>query len=238
MQMLLVNLDRSPDRLEQFLRVNRHLGDVKRFPAIDGRTIDRDQLVAANVLMPDLDYTPGAVGCALSHIALWKLAVIERQPITVAEDDAVFSHRFIPCAEALLAGADPEWDIIMWGFCYGTFLWVELPQSISVAEIKCRDDLLQEHRDQFQTAEYSSVLLKLRQQYGLFAYSVSPKGATALLQQCLPLSPKLIPFPDFPIVDANVGIDCAMNAVYPNIKAYVCFPPLAVQDTQGTSTIR
>jgi GR25 family glycosyltransferase involved in LPS biosynthesis len=103
MQMLLVNLDRSPDRLEQFLRVNRHLSGVERFPAVDGRIIDRDQLVAAEVMMPDLDYTPGAVGCALSHIALWKLAVIERQPITVAEDDAVFSYRFMPCAEALVS---------------------------------------------------------------------------------------------------------------------------------------
>ncbi len=32
----LINLDRSPERLQQFTAVNGHLTNVERFPAIDG----------------------------------------------------------------------------------------------------------------------------------------------------------------------------------------------------------
>lgn len=238
MQVHVINLDRSSDRLTLFLERNRHLGRVQRFPAIDGRSINYERIAAEGIITPDLKYTPGSMGNALSHIALWKLAVGKQQPILIAEDDGLFSYRFPDMARTLLAEVEPDWDVITWGFLYQTYLWVEMPQSISVAEIRCKNGLLQRNLEEFQAAAFPSTLLKLRQQYGTMAYSVSAKGAAALLERCLPLSPKLISFPDFGIVDNNVGIDCAMNGVYPNLMAYVCVPPLVVADTRLLSTIR
>lgn len=238
MQIQLINLAQSSDRLDRFLRANGHLRDVQRFPAVDGREVDREKIITEGIASSGLDYLPGAIGCALSHIALWRRAVSEQRAITIAEDDALFSYQFPERSQALLAEAGGDWDVITWGFLYQTFLWVELPQSISVAEIRCRNSLLQGRIEEFQAAIYPSVLLRLRQQYGTPAYSVSPKGAASLLEGCLPLSPKLISFRDFPIVDKNLGIDCAMNGVYPRLNAYVCFPPLVVADARLASTVR
>ena len=39
----------------------------------------------------DLAYTPGALGCALSHVALWKKAVSQNKSITIFEDDIICS---------------------------------------------------------------------------------------------------------------------------------------------------
>jgi len=44
MQIHLINLDRSPERLTEFTARNRHLTDVTRFTAIDGRHVDRGAL--------------------------------------------------------------------------------------------------------------------------------------------------------------------------------------------------
>ena len=60
----LINLDRSPDRLAEFTRVNAHLGDVSRFAAVDGKTLDIDALARIRLLDPRIipPYTMGAVG--------------------------------------------------------------------------------------------------------------------------------------------------------------------------------
>jgi hypothetical protein len=36
-----------------------------------------------------LGYTPGAIGCALSHIAFWRACAAADGPVTVCEDDAI-----------------------------------------------------------------------------------------------------------------------------------------------------
>merc|ERR1712232_343649 len=83
-----INLDRRPERWEfmqaQFARLGM---DAKRFAAVDGRSVDVHKLAELGLitdlalqryLLPDsmklfgFDLTAGAVGCALSHLFIWK----------------------------------------------------------------------------------------------------------------------------------------------------------------------
>src|ERR1700687_2762515 len=75
MDIVVINLDRSPRKLEEFERANRGVISFERFAAIDGVTLAREKLIADGILHADLKYPPGAIGCAVSHINLWKRAV-------------------------------------------------------------------------------------------------------------------------------------------------------------------
>ncbi len=103
MEVRLITLDRTPERRAGFLRRNRHLSRVRPLPARDGSRLDRDDLVRREIVTPDLPYTPGAIGCALSHLTLWSETVDRGVPVTVAEDDAVFCRNFEHEAARLIA---------------------------------------------------------------------------------------------------------------------------------------
>ena len=91
MRKVFINLDRSTDRLETFLRRNKHIEGLERFSAIDGHGINRQLLKEKGLLQEGLcvDYTDGALGCALSHKAQWESIISEGEGRTIIEDDAV-----------------------------------------------------------------------------------------------------------------------------------------------------
>jgi hypothetical protein len=65
-------------------------------------------------------------------------------------------------------------------------------------------------------------------------YSISPKGAEALIAHALPLREMEILIPRVgretgpPRIIPNAGIDIVMSAAYPHLQAFVSVPPLAV----------
>jgi hypothetical protein len=71
--------------------------------------------------------------------------------------------------------------------------------------------------------------------FGLQAYTVSPKGARALLEYCLPLRKRFIPFPGTGVVIEDTGIDCRMCGAYSSMQAFTCVPPLVIPDYEQPS---
>ncbi len=71
-----INLDRDDERLRQFSETNGHVTKFTRFSAVDGRKSDRAALQREGIISHDLTYNNGQLGCALSHIALWRTAGI------------------------------------------------------------------------------------------------------------------------------------------------------------------
>ena len=117
MKIHVVNLDRSQDRLAAFQAVNGHvMPHVTRFAAIDGKNVDRTAFVERGIIAADLGYTDGSLGNALSHLALWDLAIREDRPITICEDDAVFNHSFCVASDVVLRKLPPDWHLILWGW--------------------------------------------------------------------------------------------------------------------------
>src|SRR5271170_6639041 len=235
----LINLDRSTDRLAAFHQRNGHLHDVVRLAAVDGRSTDKGKLIDDGVVTDNLEYSDGALGCAMSHISLWKLAVSKNLPITVAEDDALFANHFAARSTTLLAGLADDWDIVMWGFSFAQKVWVDALPGVTLMQMEFYQGRLRQNIDNFQALDTTPTLLKLGHLFGTVCYTVSPKGARALLEYCLPLRPDLIDFPGFGIRINNEGIDCMMNGAYPSLQAFVCAPPLVVMDSRlEESTIR
>lgn len=124
-----VNLDRSPERITEFCSVNRNItATVARFVAVDGRKLHVDQLVQRGLVTKDVMsmFSVGALGCAMSNIALWDIAIASGQAVTTCEDDAILNDRFNECAEALLKTLPLGWDIIFWGYNFDMFMSFEL----------------------------------------------------------------------------------------------------------------
>ena len=93
----LINLDRSPERLAEFRKINAHLSeDFTRLSAVDGKTLDLGVLQSAGLITSDIltTYSTNELACAMSHIALWKRGLASGEIITIAEDDAIFHQEF------------------------------------------------------------------------------------------------------------------------------------------------
>ncbi len=236
MQIHCINLDRSTDRLAAFARVNAHLPDIIRVPAAEGATQDRAELITTGVIEDSVPYSAGAIGCALSHIALWRHAVACQAPLTIAEDDAVFSHDAGAHFAALSATLPADWEYVAWGYGFHNFIWIETLPGISATEIRLHQGGLQEGFDHFQASTLRPSLFRLRHMFSTLCYSVSPRGAQRLLDFCIPLRAEHIGFPDFGIVIDNLGIDCKMNGIWPSMSAHIALPPIAIASLQ-TSTI-
>ena len=87
----LINLKRREDRLIRFFKNNiNEMLPTNVFEAIDGKKIDKSHLIQKTYSTGDYNYRRGIVGCASSHIELWKkfLKDYKHDFMIVIEDDA------------------------------------------------------------------------------------------------------------------------------------------------------
>ena len=68
-----ISLDRTPDRLAIFRQTKSRSRVRNVSPAVDGAARPREAWLADGLIAPDNVYVPGAIGCAASHVALWRL---------------------------------------------------------------------------------------------------------------------------------------------------------------------
>jgi glycosyl transferase family 25 len=124
----LINLDRDKERLARFKNLNAHLPKILRPSAIEGRRLDRQELQRTGYISNDLSYNNSALGSAHSHIELWRKSVEYDEPVTVAEDDAIFAQHFVSAFDVFFRKLPTDWDIVLWGWNFDAFLWVEIPE--------------------------------------------------------------------------------------------------------------
>lgn len=238
MQTWVINLDRSTARLDSFARVNAGIMPITRFPAIDGKALGRDALIAERIIDPALDYSPGALGCALSHASLWRHACALSEPLTVFEDDAIL-HKDFPRLAGELIGAVPDgYDLVLWGWNFDAVLLMDFLPGVSPALVTCDQARMRGATETFQQSSIAPRLLPLHRAFGTVGYSISPRGAELLLRACFPLAPLQVFFPGLNRAIPNTGIDVPMNLAYPSIRAFVSFPPLALtRNEHAISTV-
>jgi FkbM family methyltransferase len=245
----LINLDRTPERLAAFQRANAHLRSVERIAAVDGQRLDLNELarqgiMTAELLHPDY-YTVGAIGIAMSQLAMWDRTIQLGRPITVAEDDAIFNLRFEQCAARVMESLPPDWEFILWGYNFDLFTVFQALPGISPCIVQFDQQQLRAHAQDFQTQLVRAQGFPLIWAFGIACYSISPNGAQAFKSRLLPLRPLLLDVPEAartPPLSGKfrtVGIDNHMNALHRHIKSFVCFPPLVVtKNEESISTIR
>jgi glycosyl transferase, family 25 len=130
-----INLDRRADRWLETSRclVAAGIRGCQRFPAVDAQNLDLEELYQRGILSDSAlrsanstptdyrDVTRGAVGCFLSHIALWQSLLILRRHNhqVIFEDDAAPTDVFrgLPQEEraSVTYCAPIDWDIILLG---------------------------------------------------------------------------------------------------------------------------
>jgi GR25 family glycosyltransferase involved in LPS biosynthesis/glycosyltransferase involved in cell wall biosynthesis len=228
-QIHVINLDRSPRRWELFQSQNPHLKNPIRVAAVDGSQINRQDYIDRGEITEDLPYGQGTLGCALSHMALWKQAVTQNRIMTIFEDDVIVARDFTSRTARIFATLPADWDVIQWGFIFKpSYTWVNF--GLLKAELRYYDNRISADPESFQNFQTSSNAVRLAHSFGSQAYSLSPKGAKILLEFCRPLRKQLISFPNAGVVIEDVGLDCAMNGAYENMLAFVCLPPLVMQN--------
>ena len=235
-----INLDRSKDRLLTFETINRHLNlKFLRFPAIDGKDVARGPLVDRGIISADLSYREGALGCALSHLALWDLAIEQNQSLTVCEDDAIFNRGFDVAAESLIKALPEDWQVILWGWNFDSILLFDMIPGVSPCLGIFDQDRMRMGIDAYQSASLMPRPFRVYRAFGLVGYSVSPMGARAMKQHCLPLRNMDVFFPGLERTLSNSDIDIMLNDAYPRINAYVSFPPLIItKNLHSISTVQ
>ena len=238
MRIYFINLDRSPERLVEFKSLNGHLPHLERFRAVDGRDLDVGALAAEGLVSPDIlkSYTVGALGLAVSHKKLWQMAIDSKQAVTIAEDDVIFHSQFESLAPAVIKTLPSDWDIVVWAWNFDAKMIFDMLPGVSPCVAQFNQNKMRMHARTFQTLTISPHAYRLLWSFGTGCYAISPKGAQNLSQKCFPLKPALIPWPEGALQESpgfpNVGLDAALDAVYRELQAYVCIPPLAISPNE------
>jgi glycosyl transferase, family 25 len=175
-----VTLERRSDRWKRFQDQYGidALPKLKRFLGVDGKTIDiqADSRISTmtkrNILMKtrraheQLD-SVGGVGCALSHIALWKwLAESNEEILLVMEDDALVPPDFVQRANQLIQESPTLKDPKKWD------LWVIGAKWEQIDTIP---------------GEYKTGLIKAPAFYMTHCYVITRQYAQKMYENCYPI---------------------------------------------------
>jgi len=239
LQINLINLDRSTDRLREFTEVNRHLRDIARWSAVDGNTLDLPALVQQGMIAPEIpnSYSKGSLGAAFSHIGLWERAGYTGTPLTIAEDDTVFHRDFERHAAAVMERLPVDCDMILWGWNFDAALLFGMLPGVSPCLASFDQAALRAGLSNYQAQRLSPQPFRLLMGFGIICYTVFPAGARALKRSCVPIRGEKFFFPALRREVANYGIDILMASVYPRLNAFVCFPPLVVSQNDHTKSL-
>lgn len=230
MRVHVINRDRHTDRWARCERLNGGVVDLVRFPAVDGRTVDRADLITQGFLIEPCTRTDQEMGSALSHCALWQQAVDSDETLTVIEDDTVLAGNFAAVARRMLSELPTDWDIIMWGWDPSEHLWAEIPEGVSVCRLEFHQAEMRKHIEVFRAGCRSHTAVRLRHCMGTPAYTITPAGARTMLDACLPMTDREVVVSCGGAVMNNPMIDADMNRVFPESRAYACLPPVAMRE--------
>ena len=97
MKILVINLDRSADRLERMRQIFAGAGlDFERLAAVDGKLLppEEQSVFSGQRNGQPVTLTPGEIGCYLSHVKAWKTLLDGTgDHVLVVEDDVHFSPK-------------------------------------------------------------------------------------------------------------------------------------------------
>lgn len=244
---LVINLDRYPDRMKRFVGYNAIDGiEIVRVTAVNGEKLDRADLVAKNLIAPDLVYSTNSVACSLSHVRCWQRIIASGQTAVVCEDDVALRSDFA----GLHARYEPELaraDAIFWSYNFDMHVAYRVPGMGICSNIYDEAWFQDEARiAEFQAGRGPTALYRPERLWGVACYSLTPRGAAKLLDRVMPLKNGSVDFMyptglkqlsscNFP----SLGIDSDLGLVHvKELDAWVAVPPAAIHVTHNNvSTI-
>ena len=124
-----VNLARSPERRAYITAHLRERGlPFEIVPAVDGQTLTEREL--AGVYSPDRaiatigrELTPGEIGCALSHLQLYRRMVRENIDIALILEDDALLHPGLSSVLARREALPADWELLLLFHHSGQLSW-------------------------------------------------------------------------------------------------------------------
>lgn len=221
-----ISLERTPERLAEFGKNNPEFC-FEVFNAIDGILVPKTELFSDAVWDR---YTPGAVGVAMSHRALWQQCVNLNEPMTIIEDDAYLISNFTECVNTITSTAG--WDFIFWGCNLDQGIGVEFIPNIVESRTVINNDQLVANIHNFKHMKYMPAMYRCTFAIGLVCYSITPECARSLLVAVFPLKDYAKPY-------LNFGIDHAVLEEIPNMTTAIAMPPIVItKNDQSMSTVQ
>jgi len=180
-----INLDRRPDRWANVLKQPevKNLPHLSRFPAVDGSTLKVDTDPRISTLARynikhrtrrshDMLDGIGGVGCALSHIALWKQLVDSDQNVMlILEDDLTIPDGMWSTVQQLFRNTPSLKDSTSWD------IW-------SLGNHHCYETLGVRPADKYVVED---KWIRCNEFVGLQTYFISRTGAQKLLKDVFPI---------------------------------------------------
>jgi GR25 family glycosyltransferase involved in LPS biosynthesis len=226
-----INLDHSEDRNARFIQLNSGCAELHRIEAYDGDSITIDLLLRMGVINhPVKNYSCRVLASALSHLKLWEKAVDSGLSTTIAEDDAVLRSTFAYTASEMISWLPADWDVILWGWNFDSILQIDILPGMRTGAMVFDPRPLAGDIKTFQHIRCRPTPIRVLTAFGLLCYTVSPKGAYHLKQHCFPLEDEAVSIPALNRALNAFSLDIVMNKHYPNLQAYICFPPIAWSD--------
>lgn len=235
MRFNVINLPARADRRAQFMAWNARPGVEFAFvEAAVGAALDRNALIAQNVITDDnAGFTAGALGCAVSHRALWLAARNAEAPTIVCEDDACLRGDIAHQLDTVLAQIPAGWDICYLG--YNTNAVTAVQSEDGLKALLFFDESAKRAPGYFDAFARlyapTPTPLQCYQAWGTLSYVVSPAGAQRLLELCFPMRAETEVF----MFGQNrtmkpYGIDGMINLALQRapLSAYCVTPPLVV----------
>ena len=233
-----INLARNPQRLKRFLEQNATARlHIERFEAVDGSKIDLVDAVANGTIVRGAKYTPGAIGVAMSHRAIWRDSIARKKCALVFEDDVILRRDLGDLLPKLVSQLPESWDIMLLGYNTDSILdlglgcgKISLYGSFSVAYPTSSE------LSAFADSNEPVGTYKLNGAFGISGYAISPRGAERLLSKCFPMDNRVIPIPALGRGIVLTGLDGMLNAFFRRISAFACFAPLVLPINDRSSS--
>ena len=228
MKTYVISLKRSTDRKIAFDKNNsKYMGSYIYYDAIDGKTIDISQLKSAMFTKNSTNYSSGAVGCALSHLNLWKKCIEINKPILIMEDDVIVSYEFTKHLDTVMQMLPENWDILQLSYNFDSVLSFNNTSYEVCNGVFGKKNITSTDIETFVQSKIYPTIAKLNHSFGTSAYVINPKGARILKSKCFPLNNTIVNIPFLNNISCFT-IDCMMNTVYKDISAYVCILPFVM----------
>ncbi|XP_030035142.2 glycosyltransferase 25 family member isoform X2 [Manduca sexta] len=216
-EIYMINLDRRIERRQLMKLSFKELGmDVKLFSAVDGRSLDINNLEKSNIkLLPNYEdpyhkrpMKAGEVGCFLSHYYIWKEIIFKKLNMTlILEDDVHFTpyfrHRLLQLIDEM---RHLDWDLVYIG-----------------------RKILEDNKEAYVTEHTTRPLYS----YWTLGYFLSYRGAVKLVN-AEPLS-KMLPVDEFLPIMFDQHPNETWKSFFPerNLVAYSA-APLLIHPTHYT----
>lgn len=232
-----ISLAKCPEKTTGFFERNRPTYiNFKIFHGIDGTEQSVDDAIRMGVVAPGAtDYTMGSIGCAASHLSLWRNSIANDHHIMIFEDDAFIRHDFKHHIRSQITSI-VDWDIILFGFNIDSSLDIRM---IPGCDFGGRFSLRYPSLDNllvFAKMIGSTTLYRLNNAFGLCGYALSPSGARKLVELCFPMDNRPLYIRFWNKASPCKTIDMMMNCFFSELRSYVCFPPLVLSPNDHTTS--